>query len=233
MEAKEVKGQQIPSVKGNIPSLRSLMKQTKPNPNIQFSCIDILFSYAYIMRLYNGCPDDTSYQAAESLMQLSAVLSQNAVFENIESVVYNSLSAVKNSKELYSEELSHCALLDVINLIQGHDVAQRASFTDCALSDLCRFLSRVREKLKLDIKKMKQKDTNLCRSLWLAKKKTEFLLAWIHSNTTVLQSLVLSIQVLHAEVTESSKQHKEETEWLEKTWGGTKPPKKMPLITEM
>ena len=184
------------------------------------------------MRLYNGCPDDTSYQAAVSLMQLSSVLSQNAVFESIESVVYNSLSVVQNSKELYSEELSHCALLDVINLIQGHDVAQRANFTDCALSDLCRFLSRVREKLKLDIK-MKQKDTNLCRSLWLSKKKTEFLLAWIHSNTTVLQSVVSSVQVLHAEVTESCKQHKEETERLEKTWGGTKPPKKMPLITEM
>lgn len=233
MEVKEVKGQQIPPVKRNIPSLSSLMKQTKPNPNIQFSCIDVLFSYAYIMRLYNGCLDDTSYQAAESLMQLSAVLSQNAVFESIESVVYNSLSVVQNSKELYSEELSHCALLDVINLIQGHDVAQRVNFTDCALSDLCRFLYRVREKLKLDIKKMKQKDTNLCRSLWLAKKKTEFLLAWIHSNTTVLQSLVLSIRVLHAEVTESCKQHKEETERLEKSWRGTKPPKKMPLITEM
>lgn len=232
MEAKEVRGQQIPSVKRNIPSLSSLMKQTKPNPNILFSCIDVLFSYAYIMRLYNGCPDDTSYQAAESLMQLSAVLSQNAVFESIESVVYNSLSVVQNCKELYSEELSHCALLDVINLIQGHDVAQRANFTDCALSDLCRFLSRVREKLKLDMK-MKQKDTNLYRSLWLAKKKTEFLLAWIHSNTTVLQSVVSSVQVLHAEVTESCKQHKEETERLEKTWGGTKPPKKMPLITEM
>ena len=122
------------------------MKHTKPNPNIQFSCIDVLLSYAYIMRLYNGCPDDTPHQAAESLMQLSAVLSQNPFFEIRESVVYNSLTVVQNSKELHSEALSHCALHDVINLIQGHDIAQRANFTDCALSDLCRCLSRVREK---------------------------------------------------------------------------------------
>ena len=129
---------------------------------------------------------------------------------------------MQNSKELYSEALSHCALYDVINLIQGHDIAQRANFTDCALSDLCRCLSRVRERLKLNRKNMKQKDTNLCKSLWLAKKKTEFLLAWIHSNTTVLQSLVLSKQVLNAEVTESCKQHKKENESLEKNLGRNK-----------
>ena len=224
----------MPRVKRNIPSLSSIIKKSTPNPNVQYSCIDVLFSYAYVMRLYNGCPEDTLEQAAESLLQLSPVLSQNAVFDSAESAVHNSLRVVQNSKDLYSEELSHLALLDVINLVQGHvsDEDQSANFIECALSHLCRLLSRGREKLKAVAIK-NQGDTGLSKSMWLAKKKADFLLAWVHSNTNILQSLILSLQVLHAEVTLSCKQHKEQTEKLEQAWGGTKPPKKMSLITEI
>ena len=137
------------------------MKDSSPNPNVQFSCIDVLFSYVYIIRLYNGCPEDSLEQAAENLLQLSPVLSQNAVFESVESVVHNSLSVVQHYKDLYcSEELSHLALLDVVSLIKGHDGSegQSVSFVECALSHLCRLLSGGKEKLKAN-SMVKQKDT--------------------------------------------------------------------------
>jgi len=225
----------IPPVKRNIPPLSSIMKSSTPNPNVQFSCIDVLFSYAYIMRLYNGCPEDSLDQAAEDLLQLSPVLSQNSVFESVESVVHNSLSVLQHSKDLCcSEELSHLVILDVISLIRGHKVneEQRTNFVEHAMSHLCRLLSRGREKLKLN-SKLNQQEEHLCKSLWLAKKKAEFLLAWVHSNTVILESLALDIQVIHAEVSMSYKQHKEQTENLEQAWGGSKPPKKASLITEM
>lgn len=41
----------FPAVKKKIPSLSSVMKNSSPNPNVQSSCIDVLFSYVYIMRL--------------------------------------------------------------------------------------------------------------------------------------------------------------------------------------
>lgn len=223
----------MPPVKRNIPSLHSIMKNSTPNPSVQFSCIDVLFSYAYVMRLYNGCPEDSLDQAAENLLQISPVLSQNAVFESVESVVHNSLSVVQHSKDLYcSEELSHLALLDVISLIKGHIVNERqsANFVECALSHLCRLLNKGREKMKVDSTKQ---ETDLYKSMWLAKKKAEFFLAWVHSNTHILQSLVLNIQVVHTEVSMSYKQHKEQTEQLEQAWGGSKPPKKASLITEI
>ena len=186
------------------------------------------------MRLYNGCPEDSLEQSAENLLQLSPVLSHNAVFESVESVVHNSLNVVRHFKDLYcSEELSHLALLDVVSLI-GHDGSegQSVSFVECALSHLCRLLSGGKEKLKA-ISVMKQKNTNLYKSMWLAKKKVEFLLAWVHINTNILRSLVLSIQLVHSEVSASHKQHQEQKEELEKAWGASKPPKKKSLITEI
>lgn len=211
------------------------MKNSTPNPDVQFSCIDVLFSYAYIIRLYNGCPEDTLDQAAENLLQLSPVLSQNAVFGSVESVVHNSLRVLQHSKDLYcSEELSHLAILDVISLIKGHTVieGQRTNFAECALSHLCRLLSGGRGKLR-ENSKLKEQEKDLYKSIWLAKKKVEFLLAWVHSNTNILESLVLNIQVVHAEVSTSHKQHKKQTEELENAWGGSKPPKKPSLITEI
>ena len=225
----------IPPVKRKIPSLSSVMKNSSPNPNVQFSCIDVLFSYVYVMRLYNGCPEDSLEQAAENLLQLSPVLSENAVFESVESVVHNSLSVVRRYKDLYcSEELSHRALLDVVSLIKGHDggEGQSVSFVECALSHLCRLLSGSKEKLKAN-SVVKQKDTDLYKSMWLAKKKAEFLLAWVHTNTNILHSLVLSIQLVHSELSVNYKQHQKQREELEKAWGGSKPPKKKTLITEI
>lgn len=225
----------IPPVKRNIPPLSSIMKSSAPNPNVQFSCIDVLFSYAYVMRLYNGCPEDSPDQAAENLLQLSPVLSQNSVFESMESVVHNSLDVLQHSKDLYcSEEFSHLVILDVISLISGHKVneQQKTNFVEHAMSHLCRLLSKGREKLKPN-SKLNQQEKDLYKSLWFAKKKTEFLLAWAHSNTDILESLVLNIQVIHAEVSLSYKQHKEQTKNLEQAWGGSKPPKKASLITEI
>ena len=225
----------IPPVKKNIPPLSLIMKSSTPNRNVRFSCIDVLFSYAYIMRLYNGCPEDSLDQAAENLLELSPVLSQNSVFESVESVVHNSLSVLQHSKDLYcSEELSHLVIHDVISLIRGHSVneQQRTNFVEHAMSHLCRLLSRGREKLKMN-SKLNQQGNNLYKSLWLAKKKAEFLLAWVHSNTDILESFAFDIQVIHAEVSLSYKQHKEQTQNLEQAWGGSKPPKKASLITEI
>ena len=187
------------------------------------------------MRLYNGCPEDSPDQAAENLLQLSPVLSQNSVFESIESVVHNSLDVLQHSKDLYcSKKFSHLVILDVISLISGHKVneQQKTNFVEHAMSHLCRLLSRGREKLKLN-SKLNQEEKDLYKSLWLAKKKAEFLLAWAHSNTDTLESLALSIQVIHAKVSLSYKRHKEQTKHLEQAWGGSKPPKKASLITEI
>lgn len=232
---KQNRNQNIPPVKRNISPLSSIMKNSTPNPNVRFSCIDVLFSYAFVMRLYNGCPEESLDQAAENLLQLSPVLSQNAVFESVESVIHNCLSVLQHSKDLYcSEELSHLTILDVISLIKRGTVieGQRANLVECALSHLCRLLSRGREKQKVN-SKMEQQEKDLYKSMWLAKKKAEFLLAWVHSNTNSLEPLALNLQVVHVKVSTCYKQHKKQTEKLEQAWGGTKPPKKASLITEI
>lgn len=226
---------QLPSVKRNIPSLNSLIKTSSPHANVKFGSIDVLFAYAHVMRLYNGCPEDALEQATENLLQLSPVLSQNAVFDSIESVVHSSLSIVQSSKELCcSEELSHRSLADVVSLIKGHvsSKGQRINFAECALSHLCRLLNGAKQRLKGNSEKWQQ-TTAITKTIWLAKKKAEFLLAWVHSNINILHSLALSVQFIHGEVTASHKKHEEQKGKLEKAWGGSKPPKKRLLVTEI
>lgn len=226
---------QVPTVKRNIPPLNSLIRTSSPHVNVKFGLIDVLFAYAYVLRLYNGCPEDALEQAVESLLQLSPVLSQNAMFESVESAVHSSLNLVQHSKDLYcSEEWSHLSLIDVVALINGHTncEGQRVNFVECALSHLCRLFTRGKQKLKENSEKQQQA-TALSKSIWLAKKKAEFFLAWVHSNINILHSLAPSIQLLHNEVMASHKRHKEQKEELEKAWGGSKPPKKTPLVIEI
>lgn len=226
---------QLPSVKQNIPSLNSLIKTSTPHANVKFGCIDVLFAYAHVMRLYNGCPEDALEQSIENLLQLSPVLSQNAVFDSVESVVHSSLSIVQSSKELCcSKELSYRSLVDVLSLIKGHvsSKGQRINFVECALSHLCRLLNGAKQRLKENSKKQQQ-TMAVTKTIWLSKKKAEFLLAWVHSNINILHSLALSVQFIHGEVTASHEQHEEQKEKLEKAWGGSKPPKKRLLVTEI
>ena len=228
--------EKIPPTRKNIPPLSSITKHATPNPNIQFSFVDVLFSYAYIMRLYNGCPEENLEQATDNLMQLSPVLSKSAVFCNVESVVYSCLNVVQHSKDVCSsDEFSHSSLLDVIRLIKGYinNGGHRVVFVECALSHILKLLWKGREKLR-EQSDSQQQSIDLCKSMWLAKKKVEFLLSWVHSNVDALQCLVPDIEKIHAEVSKSCKQHNKQKKILEQDWGGPLPPKKpSELIVEI
>ena len=215
-----------PSIMKNIPPADKMVRNKTPSPNLRFNLIDVLYAYAYVMRLYNGSPEDSLHQASESLLKLSAVLAHNASFESVETVVHSSLSLSRQSEDLYnSESFSLTALLDVASLIKGKEGA----FVECALSDIHRLLKKGKEKLKA----LPEVDKEMCKSIWLAKKKVYFLLSWVHSSASSLQSLVPTIEILHREISVTHTQHLEDKKKLEEVWGGTKPPQQKTLIEEI
>lgn len=142
-------------LKRNIILLLLVMKNLNVNLNVRFSCINVIFLYVYIMRLYNGCLEDSLEQVVENLLQFLFVFFKNVVFDSVELVVYSFLSVVLDCKDFYCfEELFYQVFLDVIFLIKGYVVMERKkiNFVDSVLFYLCRFFSRGRERLKVNFK---------------------------------------------------------------------------------
>lgn len=74
----------------NMPeSLNALLPQSRPpSPALRFHVVEILFSYALVLRTFNGDWQQDTSEAATALLHLSAVLSADAKYEAIEHVLH-------------------------------------------------------------------------------------------------------------------------------------------------
>eukprot|EP00468_Gymnochlora_sp_CCMP2014_P008816 CAMPEP_0167755704 /NCGR_PEP_ID=MMETSP0110_2-20121227/8975_1 /TAXON_ID=629695 /ORGANISM="Gymnochlora sp., Strain CCMP2014" /LENGTH=593 /DNA_ID=CAMNT_0007641727 /DNA_START=20 /DNA_END=1798 /DNA_ORIENTATION=- len=120
----------IKSIK--IPSFTSL-KAPKPSPEVRNTLIDLVFSYAFTMRLYNGDWDHDVIEACKVLYMLSDALSKNssysvpvaarnAVLSNTQRVAgINRAFAISGLRDaaqiLYYKALTIRALIDIHRLL--------------------------------------------------------------------------------------------------------------------
>ncbi|EDO42122.1 predicted protein [Nematostella vectensis] len=221
----------IPSLIDKVPPLMAIIKTAQPNPAVKFSIVDVLYSYAYTMRLYNFTPQDDPRQASETFLALSSVISKNITFQSTDTVAHTSLNNSMEQKDLFnSREFSCNILLDVVEIINGFtsDTSEEVSFVSLALSDCHRLLSRGLKALRQE-----QGDKDLEKKLWLAKKKVDFLLSWSNENIQTLQSVASFILAIHHQELLSCKMHLTEKQSLEKRWRGPNPPPRKPLIEEL
>ena len=223
----------LPQVLRNIPSLKSLLK-TAPNANVKFNVINVLYSYAYVVRLYNGWLDVPD-QASENLIRLSPVLLKNDNFESVESVVISCLDITRQNEDLFNaEEFSHSVLGDLVDILNGNTQynKQKTLFVEIALSETHRLLERSRKCLKQG-SSQNRTEQEMCKTLWLAKKKVYFLLAWSRENTKVLREMVPLLDATCTRISLDHEHHVEEKQKLEGNWGGIRPAEKRPLIEEI
>jgi hypothetical protein len=84
----------IPSRLESIPPFETLLK-TSPSPKLAFHLVELIYCYAYLMRLYNGDWDDDPRDVQRCLIDLSDVLHRNAVHESaamaLRSCIHNSM----------------------------------------------------------------------------------------------------------------------------------------------
>ena len=223
----------LPQVLKNISPLTSLTKM-KPNINVKFTLISVLYGYAYVMRLYNGYLD-LPEQISENLLRLSPVLLQNEIYDSEESVVISCLDTTRQNKDLFnSEAFSNNILEDVIDISDGPKMfdVHAASYVCIALSEIYRLLIRGRKSLRHNTRNNK-KEQELCKDLWCAKKKLYFLLAWSNENSTVIKEMVPSLKALKTSVSLHYEKHLETKQNLEGIWGGPRPAERKPLIVEL
>lgn len=69
------------------------LRNSAPSPLLKFNLVNILYSYAFTMRFYNGAPLDDAMEAVSLLNSLCAVLAKNAVFETVSEALSDCLVA--------------------------------------------------------------------------------------------------------------------------------------------
>eukprot|EP01117_Protostelium_nocturnum_P018431 TRINITY_DN7707_c0_g1_i1.p1 TRINITY_DN7707_c0_g1~~TRINITY_DN7707_c0_g1_i1.p1 ORF type:complete len:427 (+),score=177.26 TRINITY_DN7707_c0_g1_i1:219-1499(+) len=171
-----------PKINKNIPLLSSLSK-VKPSKLLGFNLIDILYSYAYTMRIFNGDLSDLEgKEAASSVLELSSVLSQNRIYQTSVEVLQ---FVVEGSLEFSSVSNSAGFSVDVL-----HDVSlilSKSDFILSALSDLIALFERTEKELKSE-----NESKELRKKTSLALKKIVFYLSWVNDQISQKESSVSS-----------------------------------------
>ncbi|XP_062500058.1 zinc finger HIT domain-containing protein 2-like [Corticium candelabrum] len=209
----------VPDVMGGIPPLGRLLKATPPAVQLKYNAVSILYSYCYIVRLYNGDHMDMAVEAAQTVLDLCPVLAHNVSYNDVSEVVHHCVHTCQQHNQPYgSSEYSTSALLDVTNILMPVTATTgRASssndFTLAALSDLYRIFEAAVRDTKKTVAQAKQSRTvvshmELKRSLQMATRKLYFFLSYVASNTDDVASLAMPVKLELESIRSKVQEHK-------------------------
>lgn len=192
-------------------SLAQLLRGRSPAPQLRFHLIEILFSYALVLRTFNGDWQQVPDEAATLLLHLSAVLTRvDAKYDAVESVLHACLrkqvdvadddsgaGAVPTSN--FSSDVNQQVVRDVTLLL-----ACRMFVLD-ALSDAVAMLGAATEQLALANDRKSGRQT--AKRLQLVTKKLQFFQTWVfHSPESRLEATARELEQAAAAVaTEASR----------------------------
>ena len=153
---------------------------------ICFMVVNIIYGYAYIMRLYNGDCSDLLLEVAHGLQSISAALG-DAVFSDASQALSHCMMSLESghpaSEFSVSKEFSIAVIQDVVNIVKGPNCFRPMLFIESCLSHCIDIFSKANKHLN---KEKKNKETKLSPDFLLdsqkmyfrAKKKLEFLISW-------------------------------------------------------
>ncbi|CAH8280720.1 unnamed protein product [Arabidopsis lyrata] len=165
----------------------SKLSSTNPSPLLPIHLIDIVYSYCFTLRIYNGEWQSDSLGAATMVLTVSSVLGQNAQLETIKEVLAFCLEQTCSSayKNLGGGlKFGFILVDDVICLLSLGSGAMV-----CLLCDL--------QRLILDaIKEVKSSSgRDLKKKLKLAERKVFFMMCWVNEQSSeVWQALESSVR---------------------------------------
>ncbi|XP_067852052.1 zinc finger HIT domain-containing protein 2 [Heptranchias perlo] len=215
----------IPSICGKIAPLLSL--SSKPSPLIQYSVVNVLYSYAFSMKLINGdLSGEMRAEFIEAVMGISEALKGNRVFTSSAEALQTGLEAVRSSPYSSNPFEAVNTIKDTSVLLLGESRAPSGRYALAALSQLGRVLAKA--------KRFRPRDCKLDdRVLYMARKKCAFLLSWVSEHEDALILLSLEVQSEYKSSFETLLQMEETKSNLERAWGGKRPPGKKVLIEEL
>jgi hypothetical protein len=195
----------FPDLLPDLPPLHTLVKGGKVSPIVRYNILNVLYAYAYTVRLYNGEHHDLAVEAAQTVLDISRCLSDNASFSLAGDALTHAVTTVQQTQHLASNaEMVFSVMKDVSCILCSPGPSSCCS-APLALSDLHRMLSTASSHLHSQRGFTKERK----RSVKMANKKVYFLTVWASENREDLQCLAKVVDIEYETSVASWRTHTE------------------------
>ncbi|XP_023733054.1 uncharacterized protein LOC111880876 [Lactuca sativa] len=153
-----------------LPPVNTLIGSTQPSPLLPVHLVDILYSYCFTLRVYNGEWESDAVGSTVTVMSVSNVLGQGGQPETVSEAVAHCLEQACGPAfgHMGGAQFGLAVLDDVASVLDlGSDGLV------CALCDLHRMIRN-------GMKEMKGCDMEMKRKLKGGERKVYFLMCWVH-----------------------------------------------------
>jgi hypothetical protein len=154
----------------------SKLSSTEPSPMLAVHLVDILYSYCFTLRLYNGDWQSDAVGSAMVVLSVSAILGQGGQPETVLEALSHCLEQTCSPayRHMGGLQLGLILIDDVINLLSLGGPALVLS-----LCDLQRLIQAGERELKSE-KPKKSRRLEIRSKLKLAERKIYFIMCWVH-----------------------------------------------------
>lgn len=182
----------IPKVSTKIPKLSSLC--ANPSPLVCFGLVNVLYAYAFTLRLINNDTDSLIIEFCDMMIFLSEALNSGRVFTSIQDALDSGRTLIVNGGYFDKEDplAPDRALEAVAHITAGRDEKDSTGYCLAALSQLRSVLSQARKSLTKDGEEGERR-----HKYFLASKKCEFFQAWTLENEHRVRVLALELWKEH------------------------------------
>ncbi|XP_032885597.1 zinc finger HIT domain-containing protein 2 isoform X2 [Amblyraja radiata] len=215
----------VPAVCTNIAPLATLT--ACPSPLVAFSLVNVLYAYAFSLRLVNGDVQGAMRgEFIEVVLAISKALDGSHVYTSTGEALQAAVESIRSSPHVSTPLLLARAMEDVSALLAGGDEALGSHYTLAAISHLDCILAKGRQ-----CRGGEGKTGRAAR--YRAGKKCAFLLSWAREHQHVLATLSAEARLEFTASLQQLLQVEKDTSTLEKAWGAKRPPAQRVLIEEL
>jgi hypothetical protein len=167
----------------------SKLSSTEPSPMLAVHLVDILYSYCFTLRLYNGDWQSDAVGSAMVVLSVSAILGQGGQPETVLEALSHCLEQTCSPayRHMGGLQLGLILIDDVINLLSLGGPALVLS-----LCDLQRLIQAGERELKSE-KPKKSRRVEIRSKLKLAERKIYFIMCWVHEQPSEAWSSLAAI----------------------------------------
>ncbi|XP_064649656.1 zinc finger HIT domain-containing protein 2-like [Lineus longissimus] len=193
--------QRHPEILNRLPDVTKILKGEPPD-TLQYDVVNIMYAYAYTVRLHNGDYVGMELQAVDTVLRLCNTLAGKN-FTDARSALHSCFQAIQEHKLILgnSADFSVAILKDVENIIMGPNSQQPLVYVLAALSDLHGLFRQARKQLVEDLKSLTL-NVKATKQLQAEKqkyfnsmKKLEFLVVWTQKYGHGLAETIPDIEI--------------------------------------
>lgn len=165
-----------PGPEAPLTPIKKLLPSAEPSPLLAVHLVDIIYSYCFTLRLYNGDWQSDATGSAMVVLSISSVLSQGGQPETVMEALSYCLEQTcsPNYRHMGGLQFGLVLINDVISLLSLGGPA-----LICALCDLRRLIQAGEKEVKAE-KSRTSRRSEIRSKLKVADRKVYFIICWVH-----------------------------------------------------